>query len=201
MLPNIKRLFLSEPYQRIFSPHTNNTPAFTTKQNLKPDTWIESHQSKTITMMFLKLLVLFAAVVAAIPDALSGTTALEIRDDEEWKYCGVFATCDRDGAKRLSDYIGSCTPTSKGGYGTEFEVEGIEYTDPLQNSSCVAIGCDLKTYAQVWVSKVNDCLHSSPQSTCPHILISQTSTNTVLFVQVCNVRTITLPTSQTSSVR
>ncbi|ROV87387.1 hypothetical protein VSDG_09685 [Cytospora chrysosperma] len=102
-------------------------------------------------MMFLKLLILFAAVVAAIPDALGGTTALEIRADEEWKYCGVFATCDRDGAKRLSDYIGSCTPTSKGGYGTEFEVEGIEYTDPLQNSSCVAIGCDLKTYAQVWI--------------------------------------------------
>ncbi|ROV94774.1 hypothetical protein VMCG_08889 [Cytospora schulzeri] len=103
-------------------------------------------------MMFINFLPLLVAAVAAIPDALGGSMALEAQDmDNAWKYCGVFATCDRDGAKRLSDYIGSCTSTAHGGYGTEFEVVGIEYTDPLQNSSCLGIGCDVKTYAQVWL--------------------------------------------------
>lgn len=109
-------------------------------------------------MMSLKLFLLLVAVVAAVTanlNAMSGTTALELRDANEWKYCDVFATANRDGLKRLSESIGSCTSFEHGGYGTEFEVDGIQFTDPKQNSSCVGIGCDIKTYAQVWVSEAN----------------------------------------------
>lgn len=112
-----------------------------------------------IFINFFFLLAAAVAAVAAIPDALGGNTALELRDDNEWKYCGVFATADRDGLERLRDYIGSCTSLERGGYGTNFTVEGIQYTDPKQNSSCLGIGCDLKTYAQVWVSEATYLSH------------------------------------------
>lgn len=113
--------------------------------------------------MFANSLILLVAAVAAVgalPSALSGTTALEPRRDNEWKFCGVFATADRDGLKSVTDSVCSCTSAEKGGYGTEFEVDGIQFTDPKRNSSCVGIACDPKTYAQVWVSeaKVSLCL-------------------------------------------
>ncbi|KUI72096.1 hypothetical protein VM1G_07537 [Cytospora mali] len=104
-------------------------------------------------MMLINPLILLATVVAAIPNALVGTTALEANNN--WKYCGIFATGDRDGAKRLANDIGSCTPTAKGGYGTQWEVVGTIYTDPPSNSSCLGIGCDEKTFTEVWVCNDN----------------------------------------------
>lgn len=101
-------------------------------------------------MKLINLVTLVVIAVAA-PNDLDGITSLEPRSDQ-WKYCGIFATGDREGAKRIAHDVGSCTSKEDGGYGSQWEVEGIQFTNPLSNASCLGIACDEDTFTEVWVS-------------------------------------------------
>ncbi|KAK7736698.1 hypothetical protein SLS53_006907 [Cytospora paraplurivora] len=95
-------------------------------------------------MILINLLILLVAAMgaAAAPESFGGPASLEARN--EWKFCGNFVTGDREGAKRLANDI------ENGDFGDKFGIEGTDNTDPHTNSSCLGVGCDVKTYTSVW---------------------------------------------------